>query len=254
MLSGSSRGDPVRFCIATILATAALPAAAATVDGTIEVQTTFDLPGGVVLVDTTLGDPVVTGVESDPGSTIEIGITGDALDFAFDFLLAAPQNAALGAGAPIVSASVGSAVVTASATLRNDADVAVEVPFTQTGGYTISASGDRFPGGEAFDPFRDFAGISAGVQTASGFDDGRTAFDAGEEDTGGFDVTGQAIDLTDGSFFLDPGQVTTVELVRADFTNAAVVDAPAPIPLPAGAPLLLAGLGALGLARMRRPA
>ena len=244
----------MRSRLALVLSTAALPATAATVDGSIDVQTVFALPEGVVLVDTVLGEPLLTDVETDPGATLEVATAGDALDFTFDFLLTAPENTARGADAPALSASVGSAVVTASATLRNDGDAAVEVPFTQTGGYGISASADRFPEGEAFDPFRDLADISAGLRTASGFDDGRSAFDFGEAETGGFDSTGQVIDLNDGSLLVGPAETATVELVYARFGGANVLDAPAPIPLPAGAPLLLAGLGALGLARARRRA
>ena len=244
----------MRICVAILLSTAAVPAAAATVTGSIDVQTVFDLPEGVLLEEAILSDPILAGVDVDPSGTLDVEITGDALNFTFDLLLTVPENTARGADAPVVSASVGTAIVTASATLRNDNDVAVEIAFTQTGGYGISASADRFPEGEAFDPFRDLADISAGLQTASGFDDGRSVFDFGEEETGGFDVTGQAIDFNDGSFLLGPAEVATVELVYARFGPASVIDAPAPIPLPAGAPLLLAGLGALGLARARRAA
>ena len=238
------------------VALAAVPAAATTITFEADVLTQLDLPEGVVVVGSNAPEPVVS-VETDTPDAVTLDVTssGDALDFTFGFELSIPDNPGRGPDAPTLGASI-DARADAFVTLRNDTDAALEVPIVQTGGYGIEAGvDDRFPDEPRFAPFIDFAGITGGVFVPTVDGESRTAFDEGfEGGTGGFEITGVSLGdlspLTE-TLLLEAGAEQTFN-VAAAIADGSVTNAPAPIPLPAAAWLLLAGLGGVGALRRAR--
>ena len=228
------------------VALAAVPAAATTITFEADVLTQLDLPEGVVVVgierararrerrdrharcrDARRHPPRATRSTSRSASSCR-----------------SPDNPGRGPDAPSLGASI-DARADAFVTLRNDTDAALEVPIVQTGGYGIEAGvEDRFPDEPRFAPFIDFAGITGGVFVPTVDGESRTAFDEGfEGGTGGFEITGVSLGdlspLTE-TLLLEAGAEQTFN-VAAAIANGGVTNAPAPIPLPAAAWLLLAG-------------
>ncbi len=96
------------------------------------------------------------------------------------------------------------------------------------------------------------AGVTAGLRTVDVFDNlGNLLGSEGQSLTGTFDISAIAGGASLSSFTMTASPTTTFRITQLSYELAPMPEAPAPIPLPAGAPLLLGALGALALIRRR---
>ena len=228
----------MRFFLATSSAAAAalvaMSASAATISiDAASIRTALDLPDGVS-ADSAL-TPFQTAEEPNPSAVFALDVLGDA----FDAMAVSSLEVTMGT-------ATFSGGFTARIDLRNDTAASAEVLVSNDFGFSASAFAGDSPASVPASR-RSLAEISLAFVPFVGSEEARFVFDLGLEGETDDLATTFFTDSFSQSVLVPAGGTRTLEALFSFRSTATEIS---PVPVPAAAWLLLAGLG--GLAALRR--